>query len=194
MDTRSEIKEEITFRKNITGIYSNNVLSNGITEDKLLFVRDRKVQLSTISAPVTVFDVASYILEKLGSCTTMKLHKLLYYCQVWSLVWDERPLFKERIEAWANGPVVRDLFPFHRGVYEVNASNFVIGNPRLLNETQRETVDGVLIFYGDKSSQWLVNLTHSEQPWIDARQGLEPMERGASEIKWCAMVDYYSSL
>ncbi|MBD5559274.1 MAG: DUF4065 domain-containing protein [Clostridia bacterium] len=44
-------------------------------------------------------------LEKTGPITTMKLQKLLYYAQVWSLVWDENELFPEKFEAWANGPV-----------------------------------------------------------------------------------------
>mgnify|MGYP001247259517 CR=1 FL=1 len=40
---------------------------------------------------VSVFDVASYILQKQGPMTTMKLQKLVYYCQAWSLVWNEEP-------------------------------------------------------------------------------------------------------
>ena len=32
-------------------------------------------------------DVAAYILKKLGPMTAMKLQKLVYYCQAWSLVW-----------------------------------------------------------------------------------------------------------
>jgi hypothetical protein len=35
----------------------------------------------------------------------MKLHKILYYCQAWSLVWDDKPLFRERIEAWVTVPL-----------------------------------------------------------------------------------------
>src|SRR5680860_1872649 len=54
----------------------------------------------------SVLDVAEYILKETGSMTTMKLQKLVYYSQAWSLVWDEKPLFGEPIEAWANdGPV-----------------------------------------------------------------------------------------
>ena len=36
-----------------------------------------------------VFDTAKYILEQLGSMSTMKLQKLCYYSQAWSLVWDD---------------------------------------------------------------------------------------------------------
>lgn len=57
-----------------------------------------------------VFDVAKYILEVKGTMSTMKLQKLCYYAQAWSLVWDDKPLFGEEFEAWANGPVCRELF------------------------------------------------------------------------------------
>ncbi len=66
-----------------------------------------------------VFDVATYILKKTRPCTHMKLQKLLYYAQAWSLVWDEKQLFGDRIEAWANGPVVPRLFQQLKGKYAV---------------------------------------------------------------------------
>ena len=141
---------------------------------------------------IQVFDVAAYILEKVRTMTTMKLQKLVYYSQAWSLVWDEEPLFEENIEAWANGPVVRDLFDYHRGMYEISA--MPIGNPRLLNQVQQETVDAVLEYYGDKSAQWLIELTHMEDPWVQARKGLPKLERGNRIISLDAMADYYSSL
>ena len=44
----------------------------------------------------SVFDIAQYILSATGEMTTMKLQKLVYYCQAWSLVWDEEPIFNEK--------------------------------------------------------------------------------------------------
>ena len=141
---------------------------------------------------IRVFDVAAYILEKKGTLSTMKLQKLVYYSQAWSLVWDDKPLFKEDIEAWANGPVVRDLFYYHRGRYEIDSVE--IGNPRLLDPEQQDTVDAVLDYYGDRSAQWLIELTHLEDPWMQAREGLPPLERGNKVIPLDAMAVYYSSL
>ena len=51
----------------------------------------------------SVLDVAKYILTQQGEMTAMKLHKLIYYSQAWSLVWDEDALFSEEIQAWAYG-------------------------------------------------------------------------------------------
>lgn len=141
----------------------------------------------------TVHDVAAYILCKAGPMTAMKLQKLLYYSQAWSLVWDDRPMFKARIEAWANGPVVPEVYREHRGVFTVG-KNWSKGDATTLDTEERHTVNAVLKFYGDKSSQWLSNLTHEEAPWRDARRGLASAERGDTVITHEAMREYYSVL
>jgi uncharacterized phage-associated protein len=137
-------------------------------------------------------DIAAYILERMGSMTTMKLQKLLYYCQAWSLVWDEESLFSEPIEAWASGPVIRELYNIHRGQFKVD--NWSRGKSSELSPNQKETIDSVLKYYGDKNSQWLSDLTHMEEPWKNARKGLTPDDRGDSEISLASMIEYYSSL
>lgn len=139
----------------------------------------------------TAHDVAAYILQKKGEMTAMKLEKLVYYSQAWSLVWDEEPLFEDRIEAWVNGPVVPTLYQTHRGMFKV--SSWPDGNPKALNQKQRETIDAVLDYYGKKSSQWLSDLTHREAPWLTARKGLNPGDPSRREISHAAMAEYYSN-
>ena len=124
--------------------------------------------------------------------TAMKLQKLVYYAQAWSLVWDEKPLFGEKIEAWANGPVVPRLYKWHKGSFDV--AMCPAGDSSLLAAEQRETVNAVLKFYRHRPSQWLSDLTHRENPWRDARQGLTPGQRGSREISLAAMAEYYGSL
>ncbi|MEM8571129.1 MAG: type II toxin-antitoxin system antitoxin SocA domain-containing protein [Pseudomonadota bacterium] len=140
----------------------------------------------------SVFNVAAYILHKKGQMTAMKLQKLVYYSQAWSLVWDEKPLFGERIEAWANGPVTPDLFVAHRGEFSV--SKETNGNRRKLTRDEKETIDAVLDTYGDKSAAWLSDLTHREDPWRDARRGIQDGVRSNAEITHGAMADYYGNL
>jgi uncharacterized phage-associated protein len=140
----------------------------------------------------SVHDVAAYILEQRGPMPAMKLQKLAYYSQAWSLVWDDAALFPERIEAWVNGPVVPALYEYHRGEYQV--SYWAKGDADLLDYNQKDTVDKVLEFYGKRTSQWLSELTHSEAPWKDARKGFLPTQRGNAEITHAAMAEYYSRL
>lgn len=141
----------------------------------------------------TVLDVAAYILKKQSPMTAMKLQKLVYYAQAWSTVWDSKPLFSSRIEAWANGPVCPELYNAHRGEF-VLVENQIAGDARKLNADERATVDAVLETYGDKSPQWLSDLTHSEDPWKNAREGLASGERGNRQITLASMDEYYGSL
>lgn len=140
----------------------------------------------------TVYDTAAYILNSLGPMTAMKLQKLVYYAQAWSLVWDDKPLFEEPIQAWVNGPVCPALYACHRGKFEV--SGILGGQIENLTGIQKESIDAVMQAYGQRTSQWLSDLTHSELPWKDARRGLAPDERGSSVIGLDSMVEYYGSL
>ena len=73
---------------------------------------------------VNVFDVANYILNTVGQVTSMKLQKLVYYSQAWSLAWDDLPLFEEDFQAWANGPVCPVLFKVHKGYFKLSNGFF----------------------------------------------------------------------
>ena len=143
---------------------------------------------------VTSLDVAAYILQNCGKMTAMKLQKLVYYCQAWSLVWDDSPMMDDVVEAWAYGPVLPELYSAHRGQYYV--SKIPNGNPDRLNDVHKETADAVITHYGDKSSHWLSELTHLELPWRETRKdaGLSVGERGSAVIPHDLMAEYYSSL
>ncbi|HUX44659.1 MAG TPA: type II toxin-antitoxin system antitoxin SocA domain-containing protein [Terracidiphilus sp.] len=139
-----------------------------------------------------VHDVAAYIISKVRNVDAMKLQKLLYYAQAWSLVWDKRPLFSSTVEAWANGPVVREVFKAYQGQYKIAEPRF--GNKDGLNPNEKQTVDAILKFYGPKTGFYLSQLTHRERPWMDARKGLAPGDFGCNEITKSAMLEYYGSL
>lgn len=134
-----------------------------------------------------VFDVAQYILENHGPMSAMKLQKLVYYSQAWSTVWDDDCMFPERIEAWKNGPVVRELWEVHQGFFRVD--QIAAGHPGELTKDEKDTVNIVMQFYGDKDAQWLSDLTHMEDPWKEA------WARGQNtEITPEALSEYYSSI
>lgn len=125
---------------------------------------------------VSVFDVAKYILKELRTVSAIKLEKLVYYCHVWYIVeHNGTPLFKEPIEAWVNGPVVRSLYNDHRKQDYV--SFLSSGNINNLSEDQKFIINKVLAYYKNKSIIWLITHTHKEQPWKIARQGFRESER-----------------
>ncbi|MAC99671.1 MAG: hypothetical protein CMK76_07305 [Pseudomonadales bacterium] len=139
-----------------------------------------------------VFDVAEFILQSCGPMSAMKLQKLVYYSLAWHLVWHERLMFGEPVEAWANGPVVRDLYHRHQGNFLVEPGFF--GGVWDLNGAEVDSIQKVLSFYGNKDPQWLSNLTHMEDPWRHARVGIPDGERCDRVISAESMLEYYSSL
>ena len=143
---------------------------------------------------MTVFDVAKYVLRKTGQITTMKLQKLVYYCQAWSLAWDGVPLFDEDFQAWANGPVCPELFMKHKGRFVVDES-FLADVPDCdFAQDAIETMDSVLKYYGDKEPHWLSELTHKEAPWREARAGVPNGESCSNIITKDRMQQYYGGL
>jgi uncharacterized phage-associated protein len=139
-------------------------------------------------------DVAKYILQERGSMSTFKLQKLLYYCQAWHYVWEDEGLFREHIEAWADGPVIPAVYREHKGRYTVSEKTYGPGMRRNLTDTQRGSIDAVLGFYGGKTGHWLSELTHKEAPWRDARKGLKDNQRSQKRITLDALGRYYAPL
>ena len=119
-----------------------------------------------------VFDVAKYILKKLGKMSTWKLHKLCYYSQAWSLAWDEKVLFPEDFEAWSNGPVCPVLFRAHKGMFMIDSNQFEFGDSTVFLPDEKENLDIICRDYGDKDPYWLKEQTHGEDPWKLARGNL----------------------
>lgn len=140
-----------------------------------------------------VFDTAKYILEKSGDMSTMKLQKLCYYCQSWSLVWDDAQLFPEDFQAWANGPVCPELFYKTQGRYSVTADDETGGDGDL-TENQKDTIDRVVEHYGVHNAQWLSQLTHMEDPWKQARENVPANGTCDNVITKESMAMYYGGI
>jgi len=146
----------------------------------------------------TVFDVAKWFLTHIDreagdSITHLKLQKLVYYAQAWSLVLNKEPLFDNEIEAWSHGPVVPELYREYKS-YRWNALPYPEGDFPSFDEESESVLKEVQEVYGEHSGKVLEKLTHTEQPWIYARLGYAPEERCSTPISHESMVKYYSSL
>ncbi|MBR1437874.1 MAG: DUF4065 domain-containing protein [Synergistaceae bacterium] len=140
-----------------------------------------------------VFDTAKYILETHGKISAMKLQKLCYYCQAWSLVWDDEPLFPENFEAWVSGPVCKELYDVTKDIFKVHAYD-IHGNPDNLSDNQKNNINIVLEHYSQRNSQWSCDLSRMEEPFILARKGLAPHELCHNIISLADMAEYYCAL
>jgi uncharacterized phage-associated protein len=141
-----------------------------------------------------VTDVAAYVLRQRGPMTAMKVQKLCFYALGYHWAWEERPLFPEPFEAWANGPVCRDLYRQHRGQVMLRAGD-INGDPTNLDPGERESIDLVLQGYGGLSAQQLSALTHREAPWMRARAraGVAPMQRSTEPIRDADIYEFFDA-
>lgn len=149
--------------------------------------------LNNKTMKLNIFDIAKYILKKTGEISTMKLQKLCYYAQAWSLVWDGAPLFNEDFQAWTNGPVCPELFSVHRGKFMISEDDIkdIFCSGKSLSYEQEESIKVVLDTYGNKSPAWLRELSHIEEPWKNARKGCPDGQRCTNIISKDSMGLYY---
>ena len=167
---------------------------------------------------IQLTDYANFLglsaLQKGLSLSPLKLQKLLYYEQAWSMVFfgREQTLFAEAPQAWVNGPVypsVYHAFSHKLGVYDdfrkehfCNAQEAGTPTDELisalaakmnLSEDQLKLSDRILTLYGTKSQDELVLMTHCAEPWCEKREGLLPFERSDRELSLDTMYRYYKA-
>lgn len=138
-------------------------------------------------------DVAAMLLDMDAPRSPTMLHRLLYYCQAWHLVWCARPLFVDQVEAWAAGPIIPTVFDVHRGSFTL-PDRWPLGHPHLLGALEVETVEAIVAAYAPLGPSHLSELARAEDPWRLARQTLAPTERGCVPITAESMAAFYGSL
>lgn len=144
----------------------------------------------------TIFDVANYFINKSDEenlMTPLKLQKICYYAQAWSLVWEGKELFHEDFQAWVHGPANYELFKKYKGKRYIDATS-VKCNYDVFNEEQIETLEIVWEAYGKYSGDYLEQLTHEEDPWINTRGNLSPGDKCDRIIEKGIIKKYYKSL
>ena len=142
-------------------------------------------------------DVAKWFICNLDreagdSITHLKLQKLIYYSQAWSLAINKKALFEEDFEAWARGPVIPAVYHMYKdhgfdALPSCECKHKIHGDvENIFREVKR--------VYGEMSARKLESLTHSEQPWIEARGKRSPEVSCAEVIPKENLIEYYSLL
>lgn len=126
--------------------------------------------------------------------TPLRVQKLLYYVQGWSLATRGRPLFTERIEAWKNGPVVRAVWQQFRdhgnATIPIDHVEPLSGVP----DTDQRLVESVWAGYRMHSASELWRMTHAESPWRRARGGLPEDAPGRGEVTHAMLREHFDLL
>lgn len=142
---------------------------------------------------ISALDVAAYIVNYLGEIPTTKLWWLVYMCQVWYLVWNnnQTPLFKENLEAWINGPMVRELYAKVGGTGKKTVWYVPGGRPGFLDLKLKMHIQKVLDVFGRISITDIVLSRDTDIPWKITREGYGPMEACTEVIDTDIIYEYY---
>ena len=125
-----------------------------------------------------IYNVALYIINKVKEIDALSLQKILYYCELFSNKFLNKNILNINPEAWIYGPVYKDIYDsFSYYKYNKIDYNELLTNDKIdLDEKEKEYLDTIIKDFGYYSGSILREMTHLTDPWLNARQGLEPNE------------------
>lgn len=167
----------------------------------------KKVVKTQINLPyIPTLDLASYVIAYCNNAgqviTLTTLQKVLYYIQVYHLVeFKKHPLFEEKAEAWASGPVYASVQDWYSGVEHKALSVNVpiqtlpsfysnILTKFKISKDQITYIDNAIAHFASKTPFQLTLRALIETPWNYARERC----KGDSifKITFNSMYRYYS--
>ena len=134
--------------------------------------------------------LANYILKHHGPMSHLKLQKLLFYCDAYSLAFFGEELVSDKFEAWVHGPVCRRVYNQMKGASVLYTDMSYSPLPGIdedaaFNQLPIDVKDLITDVLGNLT-QWtgieLERATHRELPWIEARKGYGEADKCHVEI------------
>lgn len=133
-------------------------------------------------------DVSRYVINKCHdmniSISNLKLQKLLYFAQGYSLAITGNPLFGEEIEPWDFGPVVPEVYRHYKmyGANEIPKINEYYNidfdsdkflkrvkfDDDIFSQSEKMIMNAVIGQFGKFTANNLVSITHEQKPWKDS--------------------------
>ena len=134
--------------------------------------------------------IAKWIINKIHP-EPLKLQKLLYLAQGYSYAFYDRPLFSDDMEGWVHGPVVPKVYKLY-SLYKYNPIDIVYKEEKLDKEAL-DVLNYVIDKFSKYDAKYLEDLTHSQDPWIYSRDGLDPDERSDKTISKESIANYFTN-
>lgn len=107
----------------------------------------------------------------------MRMHKMMYFAQRESLMYNKKPLFDGEFKGWKYGPVLAEV----RSEYKTGDMFQSVSDK--LSEDAEKLVTSVYQRYKELSSWQLSSLSHGELSWKCSREGLNPDDDGNVKLK-----------
>ncbi|WP_018676524.1 Panacea domain-containing protein [Riemerella columbina] len=129
----------------------------------------------------SAIDISFFFIRK--GVTPLKLQKLLFYSQVWYFAKYKNLLFKDEIQAWVLGPVVRNVWDKYKFIKRGSLINERFIEKDISDKAVISHLNEIWDVYGGYTGLELVDLTHDETLWIKARGEISPEQKSTNIIK-----------
>lgn len=116
--------------------------------------------------------VIAYLLNQCEDITPLALQKSLYYIQGFFYAFYGRFLFAKDCEAWAHGPVYRDIYARYADYHFDPISKVESFDSSIFTTQEKAILDSVIRHICCYSGKILEAFTHNESPWINTRGDL----------------------
>jgi uncharacterized phage-associated protein len=118
-------------------------------------------------------DIANYFIWKAAAeggerISNLKLQKLIYYAQGLHIILYGKPLFQDEIRGWSYGPVVPELYSLYKKYGSGGIPPDRDFDANSIDEHTRGFLDEINVVFGQFSALRLLEISHSDQCWIDA--------------------------
>lgn len=143
----------------------------------------------TYNAVNVATNIINKMREKNLPLDHIKLQKLLYFFAVELFKLNKELPFEQQIEKWKLGPVVRDVYNEYKfkGSSEIDEPTFKFTfangiftssmiEPEVLSEADEAILDEIIDKYGSFGSFRLVDITHEQDVWKEAKPMIERRE------------------
>lgn len=121
--------------------------------------------MSQITAATVANHLLSIAKEESVPLTPLKLMKLVYLCEGWSLALRKDSLIREEVEAWQYGPVIPALYHVIKS-YRASPVEQVGSSVESMDAEQKDLIASVYAAYKHLTGIQLSDLTHQPgTPW-----------------------------
>ena len=140
--------------------------------------------------------IALYIIDSNRGITNLFLQKILYYIKAIGKLLVEYPIITDECEAWRFGPVFPNIYEKYKnfGKQEIILDLPVDYAKNLLTKEEKQVTDFVLNTFGIYNIWFLKDLTHMEEPWLSARNGIDEEAASNNPIDDNLIDDYFEKI
>lgn len=143
-----------------------------------------------------LYNVALYTVKKFSETTPLALQKILYFIDGFSKKFLDKHIFLDLPEAWVHGPVYNDIyyaFSYYRKS-PIDYAEVLNKYEFSLTQEEKDYLDNILPYFARYSGDFLRNISHKTEPWLETRKGLAAEEPSYKLISKEAIDHYFTKV